>query len=42
MPMECHEKFENVELLYDHTKQHAEKVDTVKVAPGLQMSMGKM
>jgi hypothetical protein len=30
---ECHEKYENVELLYDHTKQHAEKVDTLAVAP---------
>lgn len=30
---ECHEKFENVELLYDHTKQHAKKVDTIAVAP---------
>ncbi len=30
---ECHEKYENVELLYGHTKQHAEKADTVSVAP---------
>ena len=30
---ECNQSFDNVELLYSHTKQHVEKVDTVEIAP---------
>ena len=30
---ECGKQFENVELLYEHAKQHIEKIDTASIAP---------